>query len=269
MIDLDCFSEEWCIEVIEELIRRSGTALLWIRVERTWLSEDLSTFLVRVVKKNWHRIRKLFVFEQCCDLNDNLFWLAYKYPAPYLETFHLSFCEYDDGKDIPGAPLTTLFRGHAPMLRRFCLHGHFVHQREPWLHQLHSLVLTGEYHTYDLLAILTVTHNLQELKISSFKDDLIRRSLPIVSLPDLRSLNLSGKPFRCTMLLDHIEIPSGCSLDLSVHSLSEELSIEATDEQHISVIDAFNRHARHCLKSVIFQAVYLYYLATLDLIPSI
>ena len=246
------------MKAIEEFIRRSGATLLWIKVRRPGLSEDIAEFLLRIMEKNWHRIQKLVVFKQCTNFNDNLFQLAYKSPAPYLETFHLAFAVYDDGVDTPGAPFTALFGGHAPMLRQFCLDGHFIHQREPWLHQLHSLVLTGEYHACDLLAILTATHSLQELEIESRDDDLILQSFPLVSLPRLRSLNFSGSPHRCAMLLDHVEIPPGCSLIILIYSPSEDLSIEETDEQHISVVNAFNRHARRLLQLTLFQVVYLY-----------
>ena len=51
---MDCFSEEWCIEVIEELIQRSGAAPLWIKAEQTWLSEDIAEFLLCIIEENWH-----------------------------------------------------------------------------------------------------------------------------------------------------------------------------------------------------------------------
>ena len=114
LIDMECFSEARCMKAIEEFIRRSGATLLWIKVRRPGLSEDIAEFLLRIMEKNWHRIQKLVVFKQCTNFNDNLFQLAYKSPVPYLETFHLAFAVYDDGVDTPGAPFTTLFGDMRP-----------------------------------------------------------------------------------------------------------------------------------------------------------
>ncbi|KJA20982.1 hypothetical protein HYPSUDRAFT_42568 [Hypholoma sublateritium FD-334 SS-4] len=263
LIDIDCLSDPWNIGWTEELIRRSGAALLWIRVESCLIDEDgddsdVAEFLLHIIYHNWHRIQKLVVHDQLDDLTFHLIQKAYESPAPHLETFDVSF-NYMEGYeyDCPPTSFPSPFGGHAPMLRRFRLDNYTLDQRAPWLCQLHSLVLDGEYNVCDVLAVLMATHSLQELKINlqvEANGDTPQSSppFPIVSFPHLRSLDCTGQSRSCTTLLDHIEISPGCSLIMSVSN-----SLEETDEQHLSAVDAFNRHARRFLKSNVFRTVSL------------
>lgn len=258
LIDMDFLSNFWCIGELEELIRRSGTAPLWIRAKWTRLDPDIGEFLLCVIEENWNRIQKFVVCTQTSDFTENLSRIIFNFPAPCLETFDVA---YD--KNYPEDSIgPTLFGGHAPMLRSFSHGDYVVHQWEPWLHNLHSLVLDGKYDACDTLMILMATHNLQEFKIRSMKkgpDYYTLQSFPVVPLPHLKSLYFSGYPYCCTMLLDHVQIPLGCSLTVSIFRIRIYLSPEETEEQHLLAVDTFSRYARRFLQENIFQTIRVVY----------
>ncbi len=207
LIDMDRLCDPWRVGRIEELIGRSGSAPLWIRAEWTWLSANIAEFVLRVIEENWHRLQKLVVQDQSPDFNFKLSQLAYGSPAPCLETFNVTFGPEALGRNTAAAPLPPLFGGHVPWLRKFHFDNYIIKQREPWLPQLHSLVLGGAYNVHDALAILVETHSLRELEIYPRESGHTLHSSPIVSLSHLKSLDFSGDPYPCTTLLEHIEIP--------------------------------------------------------------
>lgn len=257
LIDMDTLSERWNIQWGNELIQRSGAALLWIRAEWVRLSTDIAEFLLRIIGENWHRIQILSVQDQSIVFDSKLTRLAFGVPAPHLETFDVTFDHTAVSKDNEGTPILPLFAGNAPMLRRFHVYAYSIDQWEPWLSQLHSLELDSTYNGRDVLAVLAATPSLQELLLYTQDNDCTPPSLPIISLPHLKSLECNGLPHPCITLLDHIDLPLGCSLTISIAKLSEDLNLEETEEQIFSVVDAFNRYARRFPQSNIFQIVHI------------
>lgn len=239
---------EWC----DELIRRSGTVPLHLKLD--WLKPSENVF--RVIRENWHRIQKLVVFESIPRVEVTR--LAFGCPAPCLETFEMKFA-YTVLVEGDKNPLAEpLFGGDAPMLRNFNLYNHAIDHQTPWLRHLHSLVLDCAYSVRDALAVLAETHSLQELKVYPKTNGYIPSSLPIASLPNLKSLECTGQPDLCTTLLDNLEIPRCSSLQIYISESSDALDVADTEEL-TSIVNTFTRYAKHFLKSNILPIVHLNY----------
>ncbi len=152
LIDVDCIpyicSDEW----LNELIRRSENAPLWIRASTFDHPRIFQNFL-DVIKENWHRIQKLILHGFFPTIN--LFLLPWSIPAPELETFHMTIDRRIVADENMTAKLPPLFGGNAPMLRSFDIKNYVVDQREPWLSGLRSLTLQNSYGVRHALGILS------------------------------------------------------------------------------------------------------------------
>ncbi|KJA24818.1 hypothetical protein HYPSUDRAFT_38489 [Hypholoma sublateritium FD-334 SS-4] len=243
LIDMYYISKSLGNEWRDELIRRSGTAPLYIRAQEI----DRSGNVLRILRENWHRTQRLVVHDLTSSVD--LTRLVFALPAPYLETFAVTLGG-THAEDNEEALFVPLFGGHAPMLRSFHLSNHALDLRAPWLHNLHSLVLADKYSVRDALAVLAETHGLQELTIYPKNESpaYIPPYQPVVSLPRLRSLYCNGQPLICRTLLDYVDIPLGCSLEICIHNGAE------TEELH-SAVTTFTRYAQRFLKSNLFQVV--------------
>ncbi len=206
-IDSSCWrigAEQW-----KELMRRTGTALLWIRVDGFFGLAN--SVFYRHSQENWSRIEKLKMIMSIGDSSHLPSWETFSRPAPVLETFDVTF-------DIPHTVLvpdytaiSPPFSGYAPMLRRFKFPFDIIDEHVPWLNRLHSIELNGMYSVGAALGILSSTHCLQELKIGHlYLPEEISTPMPIVSLPNLKFLEYTGQPSECATFLDHIEIPLDC-----------------------------------------------------------
>ncbi len=255
LIDIDYFIGPLIDNWINELLRRSGTAPLWIN-SKEFPGDDIEKILFRILSENWHRTQKLIVVNH--TLNSNIVPMLFGYPAPYLETFDVHL-EIRGLSDKEKAFTAHLFSGHAPILRRFDF-GHWViDHRAPWLCNLHSLVLNRAIGVYNALAILTETPMLQKFETHLQVDTNMPLSYPTVTLPHLESLKCSGEPHLCTALLEHIEIPLNCSLRISTSNLYENLSSIQSMEMLDSVINTYSRYVKRFLQSNVFEIVHLYF----------
>ncbi|KJA24804.1 hypothetical protein HYPSUDRAFT_200352 [Hypholoma sublateritium FD-334 SS-4] len=252
LIDVDRISHPWSDKWRDELMRRTGDAPLWIKANTFRPSMDMSEFL-EIVRKNWHRIQQLVVRGRCPSV-DTL-RLPLDVPAPLLDTFIVSLSHAMLAEVIEDAPL---FGGYAPMLRIFHFNNYVVGQGVPWLCRLNSLTLNGVYGICDIVAVLSEAHRLCDLQITniSFIIGESVSSLPVVSLTHLKSLGYIGDPLPCVTLLDHIRIPSGCSLSVHIPTISEGLDFTAAE----AIITKFTCNARRFLQTNIFEVVQLTYL---------
>ena len=136
--------EEWW----KELMRRTGTALLWIRVH-DFLGEptptDPSKFtksvFADILHENWDRIEKLVMNLIISDTFELPSWETFSRPAPVLETFDVTFVIQHPVEVPDYTVISPPFSGYAPMLRRFKFPFEIIDEHVPWLNCLHSLEL--------------------------------------------------------------------------------------------------------------------------------
>lgn len=265
LIDVDCISFAMnSVEWRKELMKRTGTALLWIRVESIRKtqpaepSEHIRTFFFDTVRENWHRLQRLEMTIRVDTIFHPSSWITFGRPAPVLETFNVTFERMgpQHAEDPADIPLSTLFSGCAPMLRTFILTCFTIAQGAPWLCHLHSMEIDGNtYNVRLLLDILSSTHCLRELKIEDLRHEDISTPLPIASLPHLNYLGYRGNSQEGSILLDHIQIPSDCWLHVPGSNM--ENPKPATEEQYLSIATTFIQYLQRYLQSYVPHSIEL------------
>ena len=264
LIDMDQISKRKTHEWREELVRRGGDAPLWIRTESSGRilsgpesphDKYIVQFFFNLVRSNFHRIQKLLIVGEYSKFELTRSML--NFPAPQLEYCELSFRPTNRDRDQDMA----LFADHAPMLRIFHFRGCAFDCRAPWLGHIHSIVLDRTYHILDALAVLSETHNLQELKIESISNFDMTTHLPILSLSHLKYLEYNGYSNRTAVatLMDHIQIPVDCSLIIHTGNYINRTNLTEEKLSLLSIINKFTQHAEGTLKSGIFNHIDLVY----------
>ncbi|KJA26706.1 hypothetical protein HYPSUDRAFT_36433 [Hypholoma sublateritium FD-334 SS-4] len=269
LIDMDTIYDS-DQELGDELIRRSGTAPLWIKssgiFENQFVANDdrdeaFEEFFISVISGNWDRIQKLVIHGACssCGLVRSMLC----FPAPQLEELEASLPEETENSGNLNEETSTvpLFSDQAPMLRRFFLKNYVVDQQAPWLGHLRFIGLDRTYDLPDALTVLSATHKLEELRIDDLADEDISTSLPVVSLPLLKHLQYNGHPYPISRLLDHIEISTACSLAVRISYTSDRERMTEIRQQLLSAVNVFIRYAKRYLQSYMFDIVCLDYFA--------
>ena len=256
LIDMDAVHQSSTPRWWNELMKRSGTALLWIRVH-DFLGEptptDPSKFtksvFADILHENWDRIEKLVMNLIISDAPELPSWETFSRPAPVLETFDVTFVIQHPVEVPDYTVISPPFSGYAPMLRRFKFPFEIIDEHVPWLNRLHSMELFGMYSVHLALKMLSSTHRLQELKIGYLhpSEETFTR-MPIVSLPNLKFLEYTGHPSVGATFLDHIEIPLDCHVHIP--HCHGELPHAATEEQCHSILTTYFRYAQRHLKSL-------------------
>ena len=160
LIDLDVLhrsDDEWR----NELLRRSGTMLLWIKARRCTIHVipdpmSCTKHVLNVIAENWSRIQKLeATFDE--KYVDRVQWKPLYLPAPHMESLSLIFSRrtYNTQLSFP-----TLFGGSSPLLREFCAKDFTSNLSGPWLHPLQSLQLNAKLTVRGTLELLKLTKNL-------------------------------------------------------------------------------------------------------------
>ena len=253
LIDVDRISWAGHYEWRKELMSRTGTALLWIRLDKVKQiqpddpSRGILRFFFDITSENWHRIQKLSVFIHVDPMYQPTTWKTILLPAPVLETFDLIFERTEPAANTDGTPVSVLFSGSAPMLRSFNFPGYVIDERVPWLCHLHILEFDHVYSIRLVLGILSSTHRLQELKVIYPKSRVMSERLPIVPLPYLKRLTYVGSVQDGAMLLHHIEIPFDCWLYMPKSYCNFPKFV--AEKQHVSIASAFIQYTQHYLRS--------------------
>lgn len=231
-----------------EIIRRSGTALLWIKYCRCvgHDPDDYSScakYAISMIGKHWSRIQRLEadLYLRHVDLAH---WEPLYSSAPHLELLDLKNSVFPPVNNVHPRPLLSLLGQNAPILRTFRYSGHTPLLTSPWLHQLHSMVLGIKLTVSEALGILTSTENLINLDLERIVADLTTSPLPFVSLPKVTHLRLSFATNlnACIVLLDHMHIPPVFSLRLAVYlPQAGEIVNQSTMRSMIRVISTFIR----------------------------
>ena len=260
LIDLDLLCNDWQHVWRNEIIRRSEDAPLWIRFESERIpyrknhgtisvqTEYISEFFCRIVKDNWDRIQKLVICRE--DWNSVINSLLC-YPAPCLQNLtaplknKIALAETEEpGEDGSNTPL---FSDHAPFLRVLSLRGYVVDYQASWINQLHTLDLLGEYDVRDILAVLSATHSIRQVRIELHGQRDMTSPIPNVSLPSLERLELHfGLHHLGVTFLNCIDIPINCSLVVYAIYLRRP---PTTSTEYLPLIHAFTRYAQRLLQS--------------------
>lgn len=221
LIDLDLLhgcGDEW----MRELFRRSGTVLLWIKTRRCAFHgmtnpTDCTKYVLDIIGENWSRIQRL---EATFDAGyvDAAQWTPLYLPAPHIESLSLIFSRRTSKFEFS---FRSLFGGNAPLLREFSSKGFRSNLSGPWLQQLHCLQLNADLTALQTLEVLKVATSLVNLRLDHTARRFTISPLPLVALPKLDnlSLNLVGKLQAGIVLLDHLKIPHGCSLEFTAQLL--------------------------------------------------
>lgn len=254
-----------------ELTQRTGDAPLSIRVYSSSLGQhffsptertiSLEAFFLEFINSNWHRIQKLVV--ETDFKIDQLFLTRAMVcvPAPQLEEFEAdseSLLLESSGDVDQEVQITPIFADHAPMLRRFCLASDVVNHQAPWLGHLHYIELGVAYKICNALSVLSATHNLQHLRIVDVAHEDLSIPHPVVSLSHLRHLYCSGSPLLCATLLDHVEMPFDCSVEIRVNFRGDN-KVAKTRPALLSVVNIFTRYVERYLPSHLFNVIHLNY----------
>lgn len=258
LIDMDAIDSRYSREWGDELIQRSGAAPLWIKASglrtkhRGDATRQIVQFFSDVINMNWGRIQKLVVHDSIHSRFTLDRSMPLCLPAPQLEIFEATFRQ-ENGADRDETPMGPLFEDNAPMLRNFRLIRYVVNQPTTWMRCLQSMELDAGYSVRDVFVLLSATKNLQELKLNNIDTADLSAPPHIVPLPRLKHLHYNGHPQPGATILDHIELPLGCSLSVQISDCRTK------KEQLISMVDTFSRYAQRYLQLQTFSIVHVNY----------
>lgn len=209
-------------EWIAELLRRTGSAPLHIKADRGldgYAAKDITCCLFEVLRENWNRVRNLVLCVSYYEwgLQNAPLWDWMYTPAPQLEMFDVDFGIDSLEASLPSAPL---FSDHAPSLHTFKGYS-FWNVRAPWLRQLRCMDIDKPYTVYQTLVALQTATNLEYLRIdrlAKLRDPTL--PFPNVHLPKLARFDLAAHFLKGVEILDHLEIPPGCSMTYCPYNLN-------------------------------------------------
>ncbi len=241
------YLDHYMVEGFQEIIRRSGTALLWIKADSLYCYWSDMKHIPKFIDEHWDRIQKLEM-----TIHDSFVdrWTSLRRPAPHLESLRITFnCDSSKISDL----VQSLFSGSAALLRDLRWKGYGLSMsglkimQLPWLHQVRCMELSAGMTVSTTLRVLESTMNLANLRLDYVVENYCATTLPIVSLPKLvhLDLNLFKTLTPGAVLLEHMVIPASCAMALSARQIQrEEIDKENTFGPIIAAISAY---AQRCL----------------------
>ncbi len=201
----------------DELMRRSGTSLLWIATPASTIWDDstgIISFLSSVVDKNWNRIQKLVV------KIDVVYFSPRHSGVPSLCTFlHQIFIPSTSPSVIPSPETSKKNMLLVPFLQtmlRYCANSLLEDINLicmlPGCTNCIRWKLDVDLTLNDLLDALAVASNLKHLRFDRPNVEKVSPPPSIVSMPNLLSMTLSSHLEPGAILLEHLELPPGCAL---------------------------------------------------------
>ncbi len=212
----------YTVEGSKELIRRSGTALLWIKTHDPALNSYLRTEkqILDILDTHWDRVQKLEVTIHCNFMNQSPLCR----PALHLKSLRVEFDCYHGRPELNHLS-SSLFSGSAPMIHDLRWEGYGLNiTASSWLRQVRCMDLSAKLTVFELLQVLELTVNLMNLQLDhGVAENRAQLTLPFVSLPQLAhlNLNLSDKLTPGTVLLEHLHIPPSCSVIFSARQIQQ------------------------------------------------
>lgn len=266
LVDTEALCHASTREWWNELIRRSGTAPLWIRASSTQFkpmnvlrpgsSKDIECFTFNLISNNWHRIQKLIV--EGDSPHFGLTRAMLRFPAPQLEQFQAPLPKTDvGGLDQADVITTPLFAGYAPQLLRLHAGSHVVDPKAPWLRHLLSIHIGSSYTVCDALAVLSATHSLQDVWLTSHAVQDISTHHFVVSLKYLKLLDYLGSAQHCAALLDRVKLPPHCALSIWINFHDDYEEMAEIKRTLLPVINIFTRHLNRRLQLQRFNIISL------------
>ncbi|KDR68127.1 hypothetical protein GALMADRAFT_146612 [Galerina marginata CBS 339.88] len=220
---------------MEEVLRRSGSCLLWVsgRIQgRTADPTDaLQSFFFSILNDHWDRIQKIEIIIDHFDEKDRHNWRAIYRPAPYLQVFSVNPPPISPRPLVP-LDLPCLFADHAPSLRAFNMKAAFpVSPKASWLSALRIVHLHSQLKLPQILDALGTMHLLESLTIS------LPRLIPdfptthaeeaTIHLPNLSQLCLFNNFSAAMRVITALQVPPGCSFRM--HVLGGDIITELID----------------------------------------
>ncbi len=212
----------YTVEGSKELIRRSGTTLLWINTQVPMMHSYLrkEKQIPDILDTHWDRVQKLEVTVHCAFMNQSPLCR----PALHLESLRVQVDCYH-GKPELHHLSSSLFSGSAPMIHDLRWKGYGLNiTASSWLRQVRYMDISAKLTVFELLQVLESTIDLMNLRLDRLvADNRAQLTLPFVSLPQLAhlNLNLSDKLTPGAVLLEHLHIPPYCAVIFSARQIQE------------------------------------------------
>jgi len=229
------------VDWIDEVLRRSNTAPLWIHADLTphWQAPHKiwpgRTFLFQVLENNWHRIEVMSIK---CDMQDQILagthWEVFHRPAPMLRVFVASSDRSLSTPCCPGrfvenvSVKKAIFSQTSPVLHAFISNIDLIRRHT---HSFQNMKTLDIYHSAKICQIL---HSIKEMPLleslrlhvkhsNRFESAMPSEVLPVVHLPFLTKLTaiLSITPF--LVFFDRIRTPAHCFVSSAVHFHAQDL----------------------------------------------
>ncbi|KAF4613116.1 hypothetical protein D9613_010854 [Agrocybe pediades] len=227
LIDLDLLTGQTTDDWMKEVVRRAGEALLWVYGEY-YNTQD--RFLLTFLQDNWGRVELLVITAWHTSSDKTLAlledqkatWSFLLKPAPRLRWFYLVLrTDFGDPSldTESGPPLLTgpIFRDHAPLLTDLDITSPAYLTfsiQAPWIPNLCAVKFSTKFTMEEVLMALQRMPRLAELTVDIGPKTLTGWQGPGITLPRLRSLNLSGELCSAGTILRHITPSTDCGISV-------------------------------------------------------
>ncbi|KAF9547845.1 hypothetical protein CPC08DRAFT_715721 [Agrocybe pediades] len=218
--------------MIQEIIKRSGDARLWVEITGMPNVDDARDLLIRVLPGLWSRIERfkasVRVYSQH-ELN-SYFLPLLGHPAPLLREVHYTSLGWKGWSGVSPAQSPYLFSNTAPRLRSFSAQCLPIPVNASWLSGLTSLE-TGPLSSFtmDILQTLQVLGRMPLIQSLILDHDIPHvvhdiadiSSYPTVYLNNLKYMAIRGHATTSLALVDRIKRSrSGCLVNVGVYTYS-------------------------------------------------
>ncbi len=127
-----------------------------------------------------------------------------------------------------------------------------------WLGHIFHIKLDGIYEFQNALSVLSVAQNIRTLDIDHIKVENPPIHYPLVTLSHLEHLNIHGFSQLCATVLDHLQIPLGCCLKISI-VITSRYEFKDPKSAFCSVVDQFIGYVERYLPAYHFDVINLSY----------
>ncbi|KAH9475227.1 hypothetical protein JR316_0012338 [Psilocybe cubensis] len=206
----------------KEVMKRTEKSKLYISGWFNGSKPAPRTFFASLLSENWERIRRIDVGITKAKHLDPEMWGALFRPSECLEIIRI----HVDEDEVPYPRMDhdgqgPIFSGTAPTLYDFSVHNipaQCFSLSSPWLSQLRRLVIStpSAFNATDILVALGRLSALEHLVLKHVLPP-VKEQLQSVSLPNLRSLNISKDFTTSSFLLKWINPGVGSTLQLNLH----------------------------------------------------
>lgn len=229
-------SELWSREVL----KRTGEAPLDIKGELLGTS-PYPLFLL-LVQHHWTRIRSLDVGIFAVGWISKEAWEFLKQPAPNMKVFSIRFHDlYPDNQGFFSETNMKLFANRASSLRELLISHITFDPRASWFANLRNLDLASPFPLRRLLEILKNTPVLEGLVL---RGETIDNWQPAeqVTLPRLRTINISHRLRTCLAVLECISPASDCGITVTARDIPPDIPLLSDEVTRLrSTISRFSQ----------------------------